>query len=169
LFHLKGKYSAKYFCVTSRYFSKEQSYSIIAVIYNISCDVTMMLLRNQSISYFNVKRTIWRKDYQNGNHIEPSEQRLQEISIAKNWTRAGSEQWTGNRKAASSYPARGQFFAMFISCSRCISCSEKSTSCRMLYRTHYPAGGGFFWDANFFFFETHQLCVQHLSFNNQCF
>jgi len=34
--------------------------------------------------YFNVKRTIWHKGYQNGNHIEPSEQRLQEISIAKN-------------------------------------------------------------------------------------
>jgi len=26
-----------------------------------------------------VKRTIWLKGYQNGNHIEPSEQRLQEI------------------------------------------------------------------------------------------
>jgi len=38
----------------------------------------MMLLRGQSISYFNVKRTIWLKGYQNGNHIEPSEQRLQE-------------------------------------------------------------------------------------------
>jgi len=49
------------------------------------CDVTMMLLRRQSILYFNVKRTIWLKGYQNGKHIEPSEQRLQEISIAKNW------------------------------------------------------------------------------------
>jgi len=48
------------------------------------CDVTLMLLRSQSISYFNIKRSIWLKD-QNGNHIEPSEQpRLQEISIAKN-------------------------------------------------------------------------------------
>jgi len=27
---------------------------------------------------------IWLKGYQNGNYIEPSEQRLQEISIAKN-------------------------------------------------------------------------------------
>jgi len=27
---------------------------------------------------------VWLKGYQNGNHIEPSEQRLQEISIAKN-------------------------------------------------------------------------------------
>jgi len=41
----------------------------------------MMLLRSQSILYFNVKRTIWLKGHQNGNHIEPSEQRLQEISI----------------------------------------------------------------------------------------
>jgi len=40
-----------------------------------------------SILYFNV---IWHKGYQNGNHIEPSE-RLQEISIAKNWPRAGHE------------------------------------------------------------------------------
>jgi len=47
------------------------------------CDVMMMLLRIQSISYFNVKRTIWLMGYQNGNHIEPSEQRLQELSIAK--------------------------------------------------------------------------------------
>jgi len=30
-----------------------------------------------------VKRTIWLKRYQNGNHIGPSEQRLQEISITK--------------------------------------------------------------------------------------
>jgi len=51
----------------------------------------MMLLRSQSISYFNVKRTIWLKGYQNGNHIELSEQRLQEISIAKHWPRAGFE------------------------------------------------------------------------------
>jgi len=49
-----------------------------------SRDVTMILLHSQSISYFNIKRTIWLKGYQNGNHIEPSEQRLQEISIAKN-------------------------------------------------------------------------------------
>jgi len=34
--------------------------------------------------YFNIKRTNWFKGYQNGNRIEPSEQRLQEISIAKN-------------------------------------------------------------------------------------
>jgi len=44
----------------------------------------MMLLRSQSILYFNVKCTIWLKGYQDGNHIESSEQRLQEISIAKN-------------------------------------------------------------------------------------
>jgi len=51
-----------------------------------------MLLRSQSISYFNVKRTIWLKGYQNSNHIiEPSDQRLQEINIAKNWPRAGFE------------------------------------------------------------------------------
>jgi len=50
-----------------------------------------MLLSSKSISYFNVKRTIWFKDYQNGNHIEPSEQRLQKISIAKNLRRAGFE------------------------------------------------------------------------------
>jgi len=30
----------------------------------------MMLLRSQSFSHFDVKRTIWRKGYQNGNHIE---------------------------------------------------------------------------------------------------
>jgi len=47
-------------------------------------DVTIMLLRSQSISYFNVKRTIWLKGYQNGNRIKPLEQRLQETSIAKN-------------------------------------------------------------------------------------
>jgi len=51
----------------------------------------MMLLRSQSILYFNVKRIIWLKGYQDGNHIEPSEQRLQEISITKNWPRAGFE------------------------------------------------------------------------------
>jgi len=45
----------------------------------------LMLLRCQSISYFNVKHTIWLKGYQNGNHTKPSEQRLQDISIAKNW------------------------------------------------------------------------------------
>jgi len=42
----------------------------------------MMLLRSQSILYFNVKHTI-------------------------NWL----EQWTGNSKAAGSNLARGQFFA----------------------------------------------------------
>jgi len=63
----------------------------------------MMLLRSQSISYFNVKRTIWFKGYQNGNHIEPSEQWLQGIS----------------NKHCEKNPARGQFFAMLISCSRC--------------------------------------------------
>jgi len=47
----------------------------------------MMLLHSQSISYFKVKRTIWLKGCQNGNYIEASEQRLQEISIAKNPTR----------------------------------------------------------------------------------
>jgi len=47
-------------------------------------DVIMTLLRSLSISYFNVKRSIWLKGYQNGNYIEPSEQRLQEIGIAKN-------------------------------------------------------------------------------------
>jgi len=35
-----------------------------------------MLLHSQSILYFKVKCTIWLKSYQNGNHIEPSEQRL---------------------------------------------------------------------------------------------
>jgi len=30
------------------------------------------------------EHTIWLKGYQNGNHKKPSEQRLQEISIAKN-------------------------------------------------------------------------------------
>jgi len=49
----------------------------------------MMLLRSQSISYFKVKRIIWLKVYQNGSHTEPSEQRLKEISIEKNWPRAG--------------------------------------------------------------------------------
>jgi len=29
----------------------------------------MMLLRSQGISYFNVKRSIWLKGYQNGNHM----------------------------------------------------------------------------------------------------
>jgi len=48
--------------------------------------VFMMLLRKQSISHFNVKRLIWLKGYQNGNRIEPSEQRLQEISIVSLWT-----------------------------------------------------------------------------------
>jgi len=38
-----------------------------------------------AIYYFNVKRTIWLKGYQYGNHIESSEQRLQEKSIAKNY------------------------------------------------------------------------------------
>jgi len=71
----------------------------------------MMLLRSQSILCFKVKRTIWPKGYQNGNRREPSEQRLQEISIAKNWPRAGSR--------AGYHPARGQFFAMLISCGRC--------------------------------------------------
>jgi len=41
--------------------------------------------------YFNVKRIIWLKGYHNGNHIEPSEQRLQKITIAKNWPRARFE------------------------------------------------------------------------------
>jgi len=31
------------------------------------CDVTMMLLRSQSISYFNVRRIIWLKGCLNGN------------------------------------------------------------------------------------------------------
>jgi len=48
------------------------------------CDVTMMLLHSQSISYFNVIVYIWLKSYQNGNQIEPSEQRLPEISIVEN-------------------------------------------------------------------------------------
>jgi len=34
------------------------------------------------------------KSYQNGNHIEPSEKRLQEISIVKNLPRAGLKQET---------------------------------------------------------------------------
>jgi len=42
-------------------------------------------------AYFNVKHTIWLMSYQNGNHIEPSEQWLQEISIAKNWPCKGFE------------------------------------------------------------------------------
>jgi len=54
-----------------------------------------MLLRSQNISYFNVKRTIWLKGYQNSNHIEPPEQRLQEISIAKNWPRNPDIQSSG--------------------------------------------------------------------------
>jgi len=66
------------------------------------------------------------------NRIESSEQRLQEISIAKNWPRLDfrstalnnfrftePEQWTGNPKAVGLNPARDQFFAMLISCSRC--------------------------------------------------
>jgi len=72
------------------------------------CDVTMMLLHSQSISYFNVKHTIWLKGYQNGNYIE---------------------QWTGNPKGAGLNPAQGQFFTMLISCSRgsdVISCSRGS-------------------------------------------
>jgi len=43
--------------------------------YEFFRDVTMMfVIQSQSISHFNVKRTIWLKGYQNGNHIEPSEQ-----------------------------------------------------------------------------------------------
>jgi len=60
------------------------SLNIIYIDYLVFCDVTMMLLHSQIISYFNVKHTIWLKGCQNGNHIEPSEQRLQEISIANN-------------------------------------------------------------------------------------
>jgi len=41
----------------------------------------MMLLRSQNILYFKVKHNIWLKSYQNGNHIKPSEQRLQEIKL----------------------------------------------------------------------------------------
>jgi len=37
----------------------------------------MMLLHSQSISYFNVKHTIWLKGYHNSNNIELSEQWLQ--------------------------------------------------------------------------------------------
>jgi len=40
-------------------------------------------LANILALYFNVKRTIWLKGYQNGNHIEPSEQRMQEIALRK--------------------------------------------------------------------------------------
>jgi len=47
------------------------------------------LNKTKILFYFNVKHTIRLKGYQNGNHIDPSEQRLQEISIAKNWPRAG--------------------------------------------------------------------------------
>jgi len=46
--------------------------------------VRVAAVQQQDYLYFYVKRTIWLKGYQNGNHIEPSEQRLQEISIAKN-------------------------------------------------------------------------------------
>jgi len=45
------------------------------------CDFTMMLLHSQSISYFNVKRTVWLKGYQNSNHMEPSEQRLYVVAF----------------------------------------------------------------------------------------
>jgi len=84
------------------------------------------LLRSKKsffISYFNVKRTIWLKIYQNGNHIEPSKQRLQEISIAKNRLSAGFKPATCGlwiyTKAAGSNLALGYFFEMLIFCSRC--------------------------------------------------
>jgi len=32
-----------------------------------------MIRHNKTKLYFNVKRTIWLKGYQNGNHIKPSE------------------------------------------------------------------------------------------------
>jgi len=44
---------------------------------------TMILFKLFNNNKVNVKRTIWLKSYQNGNHIEPSKQWLQEISIAK--------------------------------------------------------------------------------------
>jgi len=88
--------------------------------------------------FFNVIAYMWR--YQNENQKEPSEQRLQEISIEKNWPRAGFELATfgipvqcslnlnffsfnfwSNPKAAGSNPAGGQFFEMLISCNRCSS------------------------------------------------
>jgi len=40
---------------------------------------------------------------------------LDRKSKAKNWL----EQWSENPKIAGSNPARGQFFAILISCSRC--------------------------------------------------
>jgi len=55
----------------------------------------MMLLRSQSISYFNVKRTVWLKGYQNGTH------RAVRTTDARN---KHCEKLT---------------FAMLISCSRC--------------------------------------------------
>jgi len=46
----------------------------------------------KTFSFFNVIAcTTWLKGYQYGNRIEPSEKRLQEISIAKNWPRTGFE------------------------------------------------------------------------------
>jgi len=64
-----------------------------------------MFLYSQSISYFNFKISVLSdfKGYQNGNHIEPSEHRLQEISFAKNCLQ--SEQWPRNSKASGSNPA----------------------------------------------------------------
>jgi len=82
-----------------------------------------MLLRSQSI-YISTLSVL---SGLNGNHIEPLEQWLQEISIAKNWLAQDSNLRplevvsfsSGYPKAAGSNPMRGQFFAMLISCSRC--------------------------------------------------
>jgi len=104
-----NSFQSSYWCVTQSYYGAVMCYPIIIIPFCF-CDGTMMLLRSQSISYFNVKRTIWLKGYQNGNHIEPSEQRLQNISIAKNWPRAWFE------PAAFECPVHCSFFrnALFL-------------------------------------------------------
>jgi len=63
-------------------------------------------MNNIELYNFNVKRTIWLKGYQNSNHIEPFKKKtLQKIDLAQD--------------SKGSNPARGQVFAMLISCSRC--------------------------------------------------
>jgi len=63
--------------------------TFISFIFNWSFSFIVMLqwcysfLSSQTFSYFSVIAYIWLKGYQNGNHIKLSEQRLQEISIAK--------------------------------------------------------------------------------------
>jgi len=58
----------------------------------------------------NVKRTIWLKGYQNGNHIEPSEQRLEEIS-------SGPEIRPVTRRGPGGVRSPCQFFASLSSLS----------------------------------------------------